>query len=140
MPTFSPRSAGGGKCYVSGSGQRHSNRNDPTSPVEPVVDLDTYIDQEGNLEISLDTAKEIASVIGWIPAETAHGLVERRDEAETRIAELETQLADKQAVVDAFAGEIQASAKALAEAKELAWARGYDQACHDNDIVEQVGR
>lgn len=105
-PQFSVKAARTGVCYVSGSGARHSNPLDPTSPQEPVVDLDTWINQEGNLEISLDTAREIADVIGWISPEEYDTLEADVASLTAEVESLEESLESKATALSALAGEL----------------------------------
>lgn len=67
IPGFSSQAARTGVCYISGSPAKRL----PDGSREDVLDLDVWIDQEGNLEISLDTAREIASLVGYVSEETA---------------------------------------------------------------------
>lgn len=95
IPDFSTQSARPGRCYIYGESPRRSNPRDRKSPLEPVVDLDTHIRMEGNLEIGFRAAQDIASAIGWLPPERIHtledeslALLDRAERAEERAANL----------------------------------------------------
>jgi hypothetical protein len=142
MPTFSPKSRRPGRCSVSGSGQQHTNRTDPRSPLEPVVDLDTWIEHEGNLEITLDTAREIGSVVGMLPAEQAESLQARVLDLEGRFYELQREYDDKAAAVTTLAGELADAGRRAAElaphAQERGYAQGYAQAEADCAVTPEI--
>lgn len=116
-PQFSHKAARTGVCYVSGSGARHSNPLDKTSPLEPVVDLDTWISQEGNLEISMDTARQIADVIGWISPEEYDTLEADVASLTAEVESLEESLESKATALSALAGELTEAVQREADRK-----------------------
>lgn len=135
IPTFTPQSLRPGRCSLSGNAQRHSVEGDHTSELEPVLDLDTLIDTErGNLEITLQTAREIASHVGYEPPERLAEARDRISVLEDLLDQATDALETKTAACSALASEVHAAGKALSEAKveaELAWAKGYEQGCAD---------
>lgn len=117
IPTFSNKAARTGVCYVSG---RPPQRDSSGERREPVLDLDTNISQEGNLEISLDTAREIAGVIGWISQEVADGYESELSSLQADVARLSTLLDEQKEATSVLAREIAGAAQATVEARKVA--------------------
>lgn len=137
MPDFSPKSRTPSGCSIC---MRPPQRVDPRvqrSPRWGVVDLDVWIDQEGNFEICRDCAIEIGACVDMIMPEQAAGLRARIVELKEDLEESDTELVTKTAAVSALAGEITAAGQhAAAE-----FQRGYDLGVSDtlDDAAEGLG-
>lgn len=134
IPGFSGKERRTGVCSITGNPQKHTVPGDKTSPLEPVVDLDTWIDMEGNLEITLETAQQIGDVVGMLSKERAEDLQDQVLDLLAQRDELESRLADKQAALSAVAGELTAAAQHASGE----YARGYEQGCRDSDTDAAV--
>ena len=111
IPAHSLRSASGAKCYIHGDAPGKSVPGDRQSPDEPVVDLDTWIDQEGNLEIGLRAARDIANAIGYVSEDEYQAVIEERDALLAEVGYLEAEIEAKSDAVDVLAGELAARAQ-----------------------------
>lgn len=105
IPGFSGKEARTGVCYVSGQPQLKVD-----GEREPVVDLDTEILHEGNLEITLTTAREIASVIGYISPEANGNTAAENIALKEEVRELRQRLEDQKVATGLLASEVAATA------------------------------
>jgi hypothetical protein len=111
IPGFTGKEARTGICYVTG---RPPSKTPDQTRREDIIDLDTWIEGEGNLEITLDTAREIAGLIGWIDETTANDLTSRLNEKIAEVRELTDRLRDKDLALQVLAQGVVDSVQAKA--------------------------
>lgn len=119
---FTLASRNGATCSICGSLQRPLDTCDPNGPRERVISTDITIEWEGSFDVCETCVKELAKLIGYVPAERVQ-LAENDTLHWQGIAEqLDVELRAKQQVVDLLTSELAGTAGRAAHA----YAAGYD--------------
>lgn len=128
MPDFSPRSATPGVCLICKRTPGRSNPRVANSPQRPVIDLDTWIEGEGNLEVCQDCATEIGAAVGLVPEPVHSRTVEDLVRATEALEEARASGAEKDQIIDAFAEQVRRRAHELDEVRDQAYHQGFTDA------------